>query len=30
VDFVVHLFDPAMRSHYDLELLWGDAKRVAV
>lgn len=27
-DFVVHLFDPQHRQIYDLELLWGDAKRV--
>src|SRR5512138_703431 len=25
VDVVVHLFDPAKRHYYDLELLWGDA-----
>jgi len=30
VDFVVHIFTPASRSHYDLERLWGDAKRLAV
>lgn len=28
VDVVVHLFEPATRSHYDLESLWGDAPRV--
>ena len=28
VDVVVHLFDPARRHYYDLELLWGDAPRV--
>jgi ribosome-associated protein len=28
VDVVVHLFDPATRAHYDLEMLWGDAPRV--
>jgi ribosome-associated protein len=28
VDLVVHLFEPNTRSHYDLEMLWGDAKRV--
>ena len=28
VDVVVHLFDPAARAHYDLEMLWGDAPRV--
>jgi ribosome-associated protein len=26
VDVVVHLFEPNMRSHYDLESMWGDAK----
>ena len=26
VDVVLHIFDPAARSHYDLELLWSDAK----
>ena len=30
VDFVVHVFTPASRSYYDLERLWGDAKRLAV
>lgn len=28
VDVVVHLFDPAKRHYYDLELLWGDAPRL--
>lgn len=31
VDFgavMVHLFEPVTRGHYDLEMLWGDAKRV--
>ena len=28
VDVVVHLFEPNTRSHYDLEMLWGDAPRV--
>jgi ribosome-associated protein len=29
VDVVVHLFEPDARQHYDLEMLWGDAPRVA-
>lgn len=29
VDVVVHLFEPNARAHYDLEMLWGDAPRVA-
>ncbi len=28
VELVVHLFEPAMRGHYDLEMLWDDAPRV--
>jgi ribosome-associated protein len=28
VDVVAHLFDPAVRAHYDLEMLWGDARQV--
>jgi ribosome-associated protein len=28
VDVVIHLFEPATRAHYDLEMLWGDAARV--
>jgi len=28
VDVVVHIFDTEYRSYYDLELLWGDAKRI--
>ena len=28
VDVVLHLFTPDTRTHYDLELLWGDAPRV--
>lgn len=31
LDFVhvmVHLFEPATRAHYDLEMLWGDAPTV--
>jgi ribosome-associated protein len=30
VDFVVHVFTPQSRAYYDLERLWGDAKRLAV
>ncbi len=30
VDFVVHIFTPMSRSYYNLERLWGDAKRLAV
>lgn len=28
VDVVAHLFEPNTRAHYDLEMLWGDAKTV--
>ena len=28
VDVVVHLFEPVMRAHYDLEMMWGDAPKV--
>ncbi|HEY5218574.1 MAG TPA: ribosome silencing factor [Gemmatimonadaceae bacterium] len=28
VDFVVHLFHPALREYYQLERLWGDAEVV--
>lgn len=27
VDVIVHVFEPNIRAHYDLEMLWGDAKR---
>ena len=27
VDVVLHVFEPDSRAHYDLELLWADAKR---
>jgi ribosome-associated protein len=30
VDFVVHVFHPALRSFYQLERLWGDAEVIAV
>lgn len=30
VDVVLHVFTPDTREHYDLELLWADAKRVDV
>lgn len=30
VDFVVHVFHPALRSFYQLEGLWGDAPQRAV
>lgn len=29
IDTIVHLFEPAARAHYDLEMLWGDAPQVA-
>jgi ribosome-associated protein len=29
IDVVVHIFDSEYRDYYDLELLWGDAKRVS-
>jgi ribosome-associated protein len=28
VDVVIHIFDAEYREYYDLELLWGDAKRL--
>ncbi len=28
IDVVVHVFEPGMRSHYDLEMLWGDGYRI--
>lgn len=30
VDVVVHIFDDEYRKFYDLELLWGDAKKVKI
>ncbi len=29
VDTIVHLFEPVARAHYDLEMLWGDAPKIA-
>lgn len=29
-DFMVHIFQPAVRSFYDLEGLWSEAKQVAL
>ena len=28
VDTIIHLFEPAARAHYDLEMLWGDAPKI--
>jgi ribosome-associated protein len=28
VEVMVHLFEPATRGHYDLEMMWGDAPKV--
>jgi len=30
VDVVVHIFDKQSRGYYDLEMLWGDAKKVKI
>jgi ribosome-associated protein len=30
IDVVVHIFDAEYRDYYDLELLWGDAKRLSI
>ena len=29
-DFIVHIFSPATRQFYDLERLWGDAKKLEI
>jgi ribosome-associated protein len=29
-DFIVHVFTPATRTFYDLERLWGDARRIEI
>ena len=28
VDVMVHLFEPETRSHYDLEMMWGDCPKI--
>jgi ribosome-associated protein len=30
IDVVVHIFDDEFRQYYDLELLWGDAKKLKI
>jgi len=30
IDVVVHIFDSEYRDYYDLELLWGDAKKLII
>ena len=30
VDVVVHVFEPNARAHFDLEMLWGDARPIAI
>lgn len=30
VDVIVHVFDDEYREYYDLEMLWGDAKRLKI
>ncbi len=30
IDVVIHIFDSEYRDYYDLELLWGDAKRLTI
>lgn len=27
-DVVIHIFEPNTRAHYDIEMMWGDAKRI--
>lgn len=29
-DFLVHVFTPVSREYYDLERVWGDARKVAI
>lgn len=28
--FIIHIFSPRIREYYDLESLWGDAKRMEI
>jgi ribosome-associated protein len=28
IDVMLHLFEPATRAHYDLEMMWGDAPQL--
>jgi len=30
IDVVIHIFDNEYRDYYDLELLWGDAKKLII
>ena len=30
IDVVIHIFDREYRDYYDLELLWGDAKKLII
>ena len=30
IDVVIHIFDSEYRDYYDLELLWGDAKKLII
>lgn len=30
VDFVVHIFHPALRSFYQIERLWSDAEQISI